>query len=154
MLCMPPSFNIRGNDRSTPLHCPPDVRGRAEQIHVTATSDLVSDLLQLERTNPVRMDGPSITTMGLERTILSPPRLTELCQLPPQLLCPATLRALYLHLNKAYCHVCHLARLYVPETTSLGKTRVIVTLLWCSGLLCIALGCLVGFRHHDTYTVF
>ena len=30
-------------------------------------------------------------------------------------------------------------RLYVPETASLGKTRVIVTLLWCSGLLCSAI---------------
>ena len=26
--------------------------------------------------------------------------------------------------------------LYVPETASLGNTRVIVTLLWCNGLLC------------------
>ena len=38
-----------------------------------------------------------------------------------------------------FCHVCHLASLYVPETVSLGKTRVIVTLLWCSGNTCAVL---------------
>ena len=45
----------------------------------------------------------------------------------------------------------HLASLYVPETASLGKTRVIVTLLWCSGLLCSAYSYLVGYRHCDTH---
>ena len=40
-------------------------------------------------------------------------------------------------------------RVYVPETASLGKTLGIVTLLWCSDLLCVALGYLVGPRLRD-----
>ena len=40
-------------------------------------------------------------------------------------------------------------RLYVPKITSLAETWIIVTLLWCSGLLRFALGYLVGLWHCD-----
>ena len=48
------------------------------------------------------------------------------------------------------CTSATLQGLYAPSTTSLGKTRVIVTLLWCRGLLCDALAYLVGLWPHDT----
>ena len=41
-------------------------------------------------------------------------------------------------------------RLYVPKIASLAETQIIVTLLWCSGLLRFALGYLVGLRHCDS----
>ena len=39
--------------------------------------------------------------------------------------------------------------LHVPKIASLAETRIIVTLLCCSGLLHFALGYLVGLWHCD-----